>query len=57
MFLFCMEQELELLQNTDPKKKSNMELPEMSPPRKDPNPNQDSTRIITQKYPILTQLL
>ena len=48
---------IRMLQNTDPKKKSNMELPEMSPPRKDPNPNQDSTRIITQKDPILTQLL
>ena len=29
----------------------------MSPPRKDPIPNQDSTKIITQQYPILAPLL
>ena len=29
----------------------------MSPPRKYPIPNQDSTIIITQQYPIITPLL
>ena len=30
-----------------------MKSPEISPPRKDPIPNQDSTRIITQQDPKL----
>ena len=34
-----------------------MKSPEMSPPRKYPIPNQDSTRIITHQYPTLPQLL
>ena len=38
-------------------RKSNTKPPSMSPPRKDPITNQDSTKIITQQYPILTPLL
>ena len=34
-----------------------IESPAMLPPRKDPIPNQDSTRIITQKDTILPPLL
>ena len=34
-----------------------MRSPAMSPPRKDPIPNQDSNRIITQQDPILPPLL
>ena len=34
-----------------------MKPPEMSPPKKDPIPNQDSNRIITQQDPILPPLL
>ena len=39
------------------KEKSDIKSPAMSPPRKDPIPNQDSTRIINEKYPILPPLL
>ena len=34
-----------------------MKSPEISPPRKDTIPNQDSTRTITQHDPILSPLL
>ena len=34
-----------------------MKSPAMSPPRKYPIPNQDSTRIVNQKDPILPPLL
>ena len=37
--------------------RSNMKLPAMSPPRKDPIPNQDSYIIINEQYPILPILL
>ena len=34
-----------------------MKSPAILPPRKDPIQNQDSTRIINEKYPILPPLL
>ena len=34
-----------------------MKLPVMSPPKKDPIPNQDINRIITQQDPILQPIL
>ena len=57
MFLFCIEQELVLLQKDGFQEKRNMKSPKMSPPRKDPIPNKYSTIIITQQDPILTPLL
>ena len=57
MFLFCMKQELVLLQKYGFQEKSNMKSPAMLPTRNNPIPNQDSTRITTQKYPILPPLL
>ena len=36
-----------------PRKESNLKSPAISPPRKDPIPNQYITRIITQQYPNL----
>ena len=40
-----------------PSEKRNMKSLAMSPPIKDPIPNQDSTRIIHQQYPTLPPLL
>ena len=57
VFLFCMEQELVLLQKDGFQEKRNIKSPVISPLRKNPIPNQDSTIIITQQDPIIPPLL
>ena len=53
MFIFFLEHEQVLLQKDGSQVKKNFKSPEMSYPRKDPIPNQDSTRNITQQDPKL----
>ena len=58
MFPFSLEQEQVLLQKYISQGKiRNTESPEILTPRKDPIPNQDSTRIIAQQDPIIPPYL
>ena len=58
MFPFCLKQEFDVTPERHiPRKKRNMKSPEILPPRKDPIPNKDNIRIITQQDSIFPPLV